>query len=173
MSESLNSDQQQQLLFMMLLQQHEQIAMMGMGKIKSPVTEKIERDLKSAKYAIDTLVMLEKFTKGNLSKELSGYLTQMLTNLRMNFADEKKKESVGGAKKEESPKTDGGSSANGDSSGEGSSKNGGASKAGGSAKKEEGQKKSNASKNARPDTSGEDSSGEGSSGGDSSKKEDK
>jgi|AntRauTorckE6833_2_1112554.scaffolds.fasta_scaffold00421_9 hypothetical protein len=98
MSESLNSDQQQQLLFMMLLQQHEQIAMMGMGKLKSPASDTIERDLKSAKYAIDTLVMLEKFTSGNLSKELSNYLTQMLTNLRLNYADEKKKESVGNAK---------------------------------------------------------------------------
>lgn len=94
MSENLNSDQQQQLLFMMLLQQHEQIAMMGMGKLKSPVTDKIERDLKSAKYAIDTLMMLEKYTSGNLPKELSNYLTQMLTNLRLNFADEKKKDAV-------------------------------------------------------------------------------
>lgn len=92
MSENLNSDQQQQLLFMMLLQQHEQIAMMGMGKIKNPVTDKVERDLNSAKYAIDTLVMLENFTKGNLSKELEGYLRQILTNLRLNYADEKKKD---------------------------------------------------------------------------------
>ncbi|MEX2463293.1 MAG: DUF1844 domain-containing protein [Balneolaceae bacterium] len=102
MSENLNSDQQQQLLFMMLLQQHEQIAMMGMGKIKNPVTDKVERELKSAKYAIDTLVMLEKFTKGNLSKELEGYLTQMLTNLRLNYADEKKKESSDHGEKEKS-----------------------------------------------------------------------
>jgi hypothetical protein len=64
--EKLNSDQQQQLLFMMLIQQHEQIAMMGMGKIKNPGTDEIDRDLKSAKFAIDTLVMLEKFTEGNL-----------------------------------------------------------------------------------------------------------
>ncbi len=92
MSENLNSDQQQQLLFMMLLQQHEQIAMMGLGKIKNPVTDKVERDLNSAKYAIDTLVMLEKFTQGNLTKELEGYLRQLLTNLRLNYADEKKKE---------------------------------------------------------------------------------
>lgn len=88
-----NQDQQQQLLFMMLIQQHEQIAMMGLGKQKNPVNEEVERDLKSAKYAIDTLVMLEKFTKGNLPKELSGYLQQTLNTLRLNYADEKKKES--------------------------------------------------------------------------------
>lgn len=91
-SEKFNPDQQQQLLFMMLIQQHQQIAMMGMGKIKNPATDKTEKDLSSAKYAIDTLVMLEKYTKGNLPKELSGFLNQTLTNLRLNYADEKKKE---------------------------------------------------------------------------------
>lgn len=90
-SGTFNEGQQQQLLFMMLIQQHEQIAMMGLGKQKNPATDKIEKDLKSAKYAIDTLVMLEKFTEGNLPKELKGYLQQVLTTLRLNYADEKKK----------------------------------------------------------------------------------
>lgn len=92
--ENLSTDQQQQLLFLMLVQQHEQIAMMGLGKSKNPATDKIERDLKSAKYAIDTLVMLEKFTSGNLSDELKDYLQQTLTNLRLNYVDEKKKDST-------------------------------------------------------------------------------
>ena len=90
--EKLNDDQQQQLLFVMLIQQHQQIAMMGMGKIQNPATDKIERDLKSAKYAIDTLLMLDRFTKGNLPEELRQYLNQTLTNLRLNYADEKKGE---------------------------------------------------------------------------------
>jgi len=90
-TENLNADQQDQLLFMMLIQQHQQIGMMGLGKIKNPGTDKIERDLSSAKYAIDTLNALEKFTEGNLSKELKGYLDQTLTNLRLNYADESKK----------------------------------------------------------------------------------
>ena len=89
--ENLKPDQQQQLLFMMLIQQHEQIAMMGMGKIVNPATEKTERDLKSAKYAIDTLVMLQKFTEGNLPKELNSYMNQTLNTLRLNYAEEKKK----------------------------------------------------------------------------------
>ena len=93
--EKLNEDQQQQLLFVMLIQQHEQIAQMGLGKIESPQTGKAERDLKSAKYAIDTIVMLEKYTKGNLPKEISGYITETLNKLRLSFADEKKKESKG------------------------------------------------------------------------------
>jgi len=92
--EKLNEDQQQQLLFVMLIQQHEQIAMMGLGKIENPQTGKAERDLKSAKYAIDTIVMLEKYTKGNLPKEIEGYITETLNKLRLSFADEKKKEKM-------------------------------------------------------------------------------
>lgn len=89
--DKLNAEQQEQLLFVMLIQQHQQIAMMGLGKIKNPATDKIERELKSAKFAIDTLNMLQKFTDGNLPKELKDYLNQTLTNLRLNYADEKKK----------------------------------------------------------------------------------
>ena len=36
---SLNKDQQDQLLFMMLIQQHQQIGMMGLGKLKNPATD--------------------------------------------------------------------------------------------------------------------------------------
>lgn len=91
-SDQLSEDQQNQLLFMMLVQQHQQIAMMGMGKIKNPSTDQVEREMKSAKFAIDTLLMLKKFTQGNLPNELKNYLDQTLNNLRMNYADEKEKE---------------------------------------------------------------------------------
>lgn len=91
--DNLSGEQQDQLLFMMLIQQHQQIAMMGMGKIKNPNTDKVEREMKSAKFAIDTLVMLQKFTKGNLPKELKNYLEQTLNNLRLNYAEEQKGES--------------------------------------------------------------------------------
>ena len=105
--DKISEDQQQQLLFVMLIQQHQQIAMMGLGKMINPQTEKTERDLKSAKFAIDTLVMLEKFTEGNLPKEIKDYLKQTLTNLRLNYADEKKKESDSGNKdKDEEKKED-------------------------------------------------------------------
>lgn len=90
-TDNMSEDQQQQLLFMMLVQQHQQIAMMGMGKTENPNTGEVERELKSAKFAIDTLVMLQEFTKGNLPEELNNYLTETLNNLRMNYADEAEK----------------------------------------------------------------------------------
>lgn len=88
-SDKLSDEQQQQLLFMMLIQQHQQIAMMGMGKIKNPSVDKVERDLKSAKFAIDTLLMLQDYTKNNLPKELKSYLEQTLNTLRLNYAEER------------------------------------------------------------------------------------
>lgn len=87
-SPNLSKEQQQQLLFMMLIQQHQQIAMMGMGKLKNPSTDRIERDMSSARFAIDTLAMLQDFTKGNLQKELEDYLTHTLNTLRLNYVDE-------------------------------------------------------------------------------------
>jgi len=101
-TENLNPDQQDQLLCMMLIQQHQQIAMMGLGKLKNPATDEIDRDLSSAKYAIDTLNMLEKYTKGNIPKELKGFLDQTLTTLRLNYADESKKGDTAASQEEES-----------------------------------------------------------------------
>lgn len=88
----LSQEQQDQLLFMMLVQQHEQIGMMGLGKIKNPVTDKLEPDINSAKYAIDTLNMIERYTTGNLNTEMKSYLQHILSTLRLNFVDAKKAE---------------------------------------------------------------------------------
>lgn len=84
----VSEDQQNQLLFMMLVQQHYQIGMMGLGKIKNPTTDKIEKDLSSAKFAIDTLEMLKEFTGDNISKELKDYLNQTISTLQLNYVDE-------------------------------------------------------------------------------------
>ncbi len=86
--DKISDEQQQQLLFMMLIQQHQQIAMMGMGKVKNPSTDKTERDLKSAKFAIDTLLMLKEYTNNNLPQEVDNYLEQTLNTLRLNYAEE-------------------------------------------------------------------------------------
>lgn len=88
----LNTEQQQQLLFMMLVQQHEQIGMMGLGKLKDPSSDKISKDLNATRYAIDTLKMLETYTKGNLTSDMKSYLTHVLSTLQLNYVDEAKAE---------------------------------------------------------------------------------
>jgi len=70
-----------------------------MGKIPSQVDGKITKDLKSAQQTIDLLIMLKDKTKGNLSSTEEKMLTDTLSNLQMNYADEVSKETT--AKPEE------------------------------------------------------------------------
>ncbi len=85
--QNTNPDQQNQVLFMMLVQQHQQIGMMGLGEEENPGTGRKEKDLKTVKYAIDTLNMLEKYTSGNLSDEMSNYLKETIKALQMKYVN--------------------------------------------------------------------------------------
>jgi len=85
-------DANQNILFMQLIIQNQQIAMMAMGKIKNPVTDKIDRNLEHAKIYIDTLDMLHVKTKGNLSEYEEKFLVETLKELKLNYVDETGKE---------------------------------------------------------------------------------
>jgi Domain of unknown function (DUF1844) len=63
-------------------------AMYQLGKVASPMTGKIERDLKQAQYTIDLIAMLVARTKGNLSEDEETFMTRTLSELQMNFLDE-------------------------------------------------------------------------------------
>jgi len=82
------SDDNHQLLFMQLVMQNQQIAMMAMGKIKNPVTNRIERNLDYAKVSIDTLDMIKAKTKGNLSDYEEKFLIEALKDLKLNYVSE-------------------------------------------------------------------------------------
>jgi len=91
-----------QILFMQLVMQNQQIAMMAMGKIKNPVTDKIDRNLEYAKVSIDTLDMLQARTKGNLTEYEEKFLSEALKDLKLNYVDEVEKDKAGSAGKESS-----------------------------------------------------------------------
>ena len=78
-------------LFLQLVLGLQQAAMIGLGKLMSPMSGKIERNLESAKNTIDTLAAMESRTRGNLEPDEQRVLTQVLTELRMNYVDEVKK----------------------------------------------------------------------------------
>ncbi len=82
-------------LFLQLVIMFQTAAYQQMGKIKNPLTDKIEKDLAQAQLSIDMLGMLEEKTKGNLSEEERKYLELALYELRMNYLDEAKKEGEG------------------------------------------------------------------------------
>ena len=66
-------------------------AMHQMGKIASPLTGKVERDLDMAKSTIDLLGMIRDKTEGNLTDEEKNLLEHILYELRLNYVDELKK----------------------------------------------------------------------------------
>jgi hypothetical protein len=86
-------------LFRFFVIQNQMTAMIYLGKVVHPATGKIERNLDGARFSIDLLGMLEEKTRGNLTAEESKLLEQTLTNLRLNYVDEvrREKETAGGA----------------------------------------------------------------------------
>ena len=90
--EDMEQNTTNELLFMQLVMQNQQIAMMSMGKLKHPVTDKIERNLDLAKVSIDTLDMIKIKTKGNLSTNEERFLDEVIRELKLNYVDEKNKD---------------------------------------------------------------------------------
>jgi hypothetical protein len=78
-------------LFLQLLLGLQQAAMVALGKLMNPMSGKLERNLEAARNTIDTLAAIEARTRGNLESDEQRVLTQVLTDLRMNFLDEVKK----------------------------------------------------------------------------------
>lgn len=79
-----------QMLFY-LVGSFEMAAMQGMGKILNPVTNKTERNLEQAQFAIDILDMIKEKMKGNLSEYEEKYLDNTAAQLKLNYLDELEK----------------------------------------------------------------------------------
>lgn len=86
--------QNEEQFFTQLLSIFYSSAMVALGKLKNPSSDKIERDLDQAKNSIEMLEMIKIKTTGNLSSQQSKMLESILTDLRLNFVDEKKKDSI-------------------------------------------------------------------------------
>ncbi len=78
-------------LFLSLVLGLQQSAMVALGKLQNPITRRTESHLDAARDTIDTLAALEVRTKGNLEPDEQRVLTQVLTDLRMNYLEEVKK----------------------------------------------------------------------------------
>lgn len=80
-------------------------AMMALGKVANPQTGKAEKNLNVARLFIDTLDMLERKTRGNLTPDEEKVLRTTLTDLRLMFVEESQAPAPAPAKTEE-PKAD-------------------------------------------------------------------
>jgi len=86
-----------QLLLQLIYMFHSS-AMQGLGKVADP-TGQINRNLEYVSQTIDLMEMLLVKTKGNISEDIEKMITQMISELKLNYVDEKSK--VGEEKKEE------------------------------------------------------------------------
>ena len=92
-------------LFYGLIYTFQMQAMFQMGKLKNPMTDKIEKDLQSANVSIDMLDMLLEKTKNNISEEEKKFLEHTISDLKLNYVDESNKEKQGEQKHEQKEST--------------------------------------------------------------------
>ena len=75
-------------LFMQLIYMFHTSAMQGLGKIADP-TGQVNRNLEYVSQTIDIMEMLKVKVKGNISEDIEKMLDGMLSELKLNYVDEK------------------------------------------------------------------------------------
>ena len=102
----VDDKQKEEAFFMQLILTFQMAAWQQMGKIKNPVTDKIERNLDQSRFSIDMLEVIRKKTEGNLSEQEKHFLDRSISELQLNFIDEAEKEKKEKAQKESDKKTE-------------------------------------------------------------------
>ena len=81
-------EEKNELLLAQLILMFQTAALQHMGKLKNPISDKIEQDLQQAQISIDILDMLRAKMKGNLLSGEDKMLSGVLNELRLNYVDE-------------------------------------------------------------------------------------
>ena len=66
-------------------------ASIALGQVPNPLTGKTEINLDIAKHSIDTLVILQEKTKGNLTPDEATMLENVLHHVRLGYVEAQKK----------------------------------------------------------------------------------
>ncbi len=69
-------------------------AMIFLGEIPNPLTNQQDKNLKQAKFLIDTLVLIREKTTGNLTKEESELLNSSIYELQLRYVEAVKKQTA-------------------------------------------------------------------------------
>ena len=77
-------------ILMQLIYMFHTSAMQGLGKIADP-TGQVSRNLEYVSQTIDLMEMLKIKTRGNVTEDIEKLLDGMLSELRLNYIDEKAK----------------------------------------------------------------------------------
>ncbi|MDZ7263340.1 MAG: DUF1844 domain-containing protein [candidate division KSB1 bacterium] len=98
MADKLTEKEQGKFLFSYLVMTYQTAALINLGHLKDPVTEKVTRDLEKARLSIDILGMLQAKTAGNLAADEAELLNNVLRDLRLLFVKESEKKNQAGTK---------------------------------------------------------------------------
>jgi len=98
------NDERNKQLFLSLIYSFQMQAMMQLGKLANPMTNKIERELESAQVTIDMLDMIKAKSNGNTTDEEGKFLDHVIADLKLNYVEENDKEKNEPAKTEDLPK---------------------------------------------------------------------
>jgi len=88
MADRLTPDEKNEALFLQLVIAYHTAALQQLGKVKNPVTDKVERNFEQARFFIDTIDMLKAKTQGNLSEKESRFIEDVLGELKLTFVTE-------------------------------------------------------------------------------------
>ncbi|MCX5776226.1 MAG: DUF1844 domain-containing protein [Candidatus Firestonebacteria bacterium] len=99
MEEKMSEKEIFKIMFMQLVYTLQNAAVMQLGKMMNPATNKIEKNLAQANSTIEMLRMLKAKTVNNLEKEEQDMLDQVVFTLELNYADEVEREKKNQEKK--------------------------------------------------------------------------
>lgn len=90
--EQSSQEQEPQLDFFNYIASLGYQAMIFLGEIPNPLTNQIDKNLKQAKFLIDTMAVIREKTTGNLTKEEAELLNGSIYELQLRYVEAVKKE---------------------------------------------------------------------------------
>ncbi len=87
----MEEKEKNEAMFMQLVMGLQSSAWMLLGKVANPVTGKVEKNIEAVKATVDTLIMIKEKTKGNLTKVEEEYINNAISQLQLNYVEEKDK----------------------------------------------------------------------------------
>jgi hypothetical protein len=89
----MDKDKSSQLL-LSLVYSFQMQTWMHLGKLKNPVSDKVERDLPAAQMSIDMIEMLKDKTLNSNTEEENKFIDQILADLKLNYVGEADKKTA-------------------------------------------------------------------------------
>ncbi len=88
----MNQPEKNEILLTHVILMFQTAALQQMGKLKNPITDKVEKNLEMAQTSIDILDMLYQKMKNNLTENENRMFVEVIKELKLNYVDEVAKE---------------------------------------------------------------------------------